>query len=67
MMKVLPHSLAKSQQWEITKGHLRAMWAIDGAISSGEINRPYRFEKSRDFIEAFIKEFENNSFHEGMD
>lgn len=67
MITVLPHALAKAQQWEIAKGHLRALWAIDGAISSGEIDRPYRFEKSKDFIESFIKEFEELGFHEGFD
>ncbi len=66
-MKFLPHSVAKAQQWEITKGHLRAMAAIDGACSTGESERPYRFERVGAAIEQFIQEFEANGFHEGMD
>lgn len=66
-MKFLPHSAAKAQQWEIAKGHLRAMAAIDGACSTGESERPYRFEKVEAAIEAFIKEFESAGFHEGQD
>lgn len=67
MTKFLPHSAAKVQQWEIAKGHLRALTAIDGAVSSGKTKRPYRFEIVGAAIEAFIKEFEENGLHEGMD
>jgi len=67
MKKFLPHSSAKALQWEIAKGHLRAMAALDGAISSSEIEHPYKFEKSEAAIENFIKEFEDAGFHEGMD
>lgn len=66
-MKFLPHSVAKATQWEIAKGHLRAMAAIDGAVSTGEISRPYRFELVEKFIESFIKEFETNGYHDGLD
>jgi hypothetical protein len=66
-MKFLPHSAAKAQQWEIAKGHLRAMAALDGAVSTGEAERPYRYERSSAAIEMFIKEFEDAGFHEGMD
>lgn len=66
-MKFLPHSVAKAQQWEIAKGHLRAMAALDGAISTEESERPYRFEKTSKWIEDFILEFEANGLHEGMD
>lgn len=66
-MKYLPHSAIKAQQWEITKGHLRAMAALDGAISTGETNRPYRFEKVSEFIEKFIIEFQSFGYHEGQD
>ena len=45
MVTFLPHSSAKAQQWEIAKGHLRAVAAIDGALSTGDMERPYRFEK----------------------
>jgi hypothetical protein len=66
-MKFLPHSAAKAQQWEIAKGHLRALAAIDGACSTGETERPYRFERVQAAVEGFIKEFEGAGFHEGMD
>lgn len=63
----LPHSAAKAQQWEIAKGHLRALAAIDGACSTGETERPYRFERVEAAIEKFIKEFEAAGYHEGGD
>jgi hypothetical protein len=65
--KFLPHSVAKAQQWEIAKGHLRAMAAIDGACSTGETERPYRFERVSEAIEKFIKDFEWAGLHEGDD
>lgn len=65
--KFLPHSAAKAQQWEIAKGHLRAMAALDGSVSSSEMTRPYRYEKSSAAIEKFIREFEAESYHEGFD
>ena len=67
MIKFLPHSSAKALQWEIAKGHLRAMAALDGAISTGEYKKPYKFEKTSKFIEDFIDEFEAAGLHEGMD
>ncbi len=67
MAKFLPHSAAKALQWEITKGHLRALAAIDGAVSTAETERPYRFEKVGAAVELFITEFENAGFHEGLD
>lgn len=66
-IKFLPHANAKAIQCEIAKGHLRAMAAIDGAVSTGEFDRPYRFEKTEAFIENFIKDFEANGFHYGFD
>ena len=66
-MKFMPHSAAKAQQWEIAKGHLRAMASIDGACSSGETERPFRFEIVEAAIEKFIKEFEDAGLHEGQD
>lgn len=66
-MKFLPHSAAKLQQWEVAKGHLRALVAIDGAVSSGETERPYRFEVVGAAVEKFIKDFEDNGLHDGLD
>lgn len=63
----LPHSAAKAQQWEIAKGHLRALAAIDGACSTSGSERPYRFEVVEAAIEKFIKEFEDQGLHEGSD
>lgn len=57
-------SALKAQQWEICKGHLRALVAIDGSVSSGDTERPYRFEIVSEPIENFIREFENNGLHE---
>jgi hypothetical protein len=67
MIKFLSHSVAKALQWEIAKGHLRAMAAIDGAVSTGEEERPYKYEITSDAIETFIKYFEDSGYHEGMD
>lgn len=67
MATFLPHSVAKAQQWEIAKGHLRALAAIDGACSTGETERPYRFEVVGAAVEKFIAEFEANGLHEGSD
>lgn len=66
-MKFLPHSVAKATQWEIAKGHLRALAAIDGAVSTSEDERPYRYEVVETAVEKFIKEFEAEGLHEGMD
>ena len=63
----LPHSAAKAQQWEIAKGHLRALAAIDGTVSTAEAERPYRFEVVEAVIEKFIKDFEAEGLHEGSD
>lgn len=57
-------AFAKAEQWEIAKGHLRALIAIEGAVSSGESERPYRFEVLRERIEDFIKKFEEDGLEE---
>lgn len=67
MAKLMLHSAMKAQQWEITKGHLRAMAALDGSVISGEYERPFRYEIIEKFIEGFISEFENNGYHEGRE
>ena len=65
MIRFLPHSAAKAQQWEITKGHLRALVVIDAAVSTDE--RPFRFEKTSEAVEKFIRDFEDAGLHEGWD
>lgn len=67
MVRFLPHSAAKAQQWEIAKGHLRALAAIDGACRTAEMEGPRRYEVVGDAIERFIADFESNGFHEGSD
>lgn len=67
MAQFMPHSAAKAQQWEIAKGHLRALAALDGAVSTGKTDRPYRFERVEAAIETFIRAFEDAGYHEGVD
>lgn len=54
----------KNIQWELAKGHLRAMVAIDASMSSGREERPCRFEIVEQVIEEFIKDFEDNGLNE---
>jgi hypothetical protein len=54
----------KAIQWEIAKGHLRTLAAIDGSASSGETERPYRFERVKEVVEVFISDFEDAGLHE---
>lgn len=54
----------KAIQWEIAKGHLRTLAAIDGSASSGESERPYRFEVVGKAVEKFITDFENDGLNE---
>jgi uncharacterized protein involved in outer membrane biogenesis len=54
----------KGVHWELAKGHLRALVAIDGAMHSAQLERPLRFEEVSDAIEGFIKDFEDNALHE---
>ena len=64
MDRDFPRAAMKALQWEIAKGHLRSLVAIDGAVSSGQIERPYRFEVVSAAIEKFIREFEDKGLHE---
>lgn len=57
-------SAFKGAQWETAKGHLRALVAIDGAMSSGQVERPLRFEVVSQAVENFIKDFEDHGLHE---
>lgn len=54
----------KAMQWEIAKGHLRSLAALEGSASSVESERPYRFEQIRDRVEAFIRAFEDDGLEE---
>lgn len=61
-----PASLAKAAQWELAKGHLRALIAIESAIhgdnqlETGE----YMSEVLSNTIETFIDKFEVQGLHE---
>jgi hypothetical protein len=57
-------SIFKAMQWELAKGYLRSLAAIEGAASSGETERPYRFEQVEKRVEGFIKSFEDDALHE---
>lgn len=54
----------KAMQWEIAKGHLRSLAALEGSVSSGETDRPYRFERVGERIEAFIKSMDEDGLSE---
>jgi hypothetical protein len=59
----------KRIQWEIAKGHLRTLAAIDGSAStpwspSGRTEGPYRFELVEAAVEEFIRDFEADGLHE---
>jgi len=53
--------LAKALVWEETKGHLRALVAASGQTY---VKRSPDSEKVRKVVEAFIKDFEDNGYHE---
>lgn len=54
----------KTLQWEIAKGYLRSLAALEGSVSSGESERPYRFEQIEKRVEDFITAFEDDGMHE---
>lgn len=54
----------KAMQWELAKGHLRSLVALEGSVSGGESERPYRFERVSERIEAFIKDMDNDGLSE---
>ena len=62
--------LAMQQQWEITKGHMRAMVVLAGQRhDTAPINRqgdgPTKFEQLGEQVEAFIEAIEQDGLHEG--
>lgn len=59
-----PIGLAKAILWEEAKGKLRALIAATGAIPSNlERGGGYYLELQKK-IDAFIKSFEDNGYHE---
>jgi len=67
MPKLCLHTAMVAQQWEITKGHLRSMTALHGSVSSGQVERPLKYEKVGSLVEKFIQDFEAEAFNEGID
>lgn len=52
----------KGVQWEIAKGHLRALVAIEGSVGSDAVY--CRLEDVDVAIGKFIADFENRGLHE---
>lgn len=52
---------AKAQQWEVAKGHLRAIAMIDGSSPSGGKSNWEAIQKA---VEDFIRDFEENGHNE---
>jgi len=53
--------MAKTQQWEITKGHLRAVAVVEGSKPS---SMKSHWQETHNAIEAFISDFEERGFNE---
>lgn len=61
---MLPEAL-KAQQWEIAKGHLRALVILQGSYSGRENEyQTIKWQRLEDEIEAFIKKIEGESLAE---
>lgn len=57
--------MRKGVQWEIAKGHLRALVAIDGSRYSGhDPGEKPRYQEVSEAVEAFIRAFEGDGLHE---
>lgn len=65
MSKVQLDAMLKAQQWEITKGHLRAMCVMQGSYSTGGQGREfYKFLELKRMTDEFIIDVETNGLHE---
>lgn len=61
---MLDHAL-KAQQWEIIKGHLRALVSLQGAYNSApDSSTTERFLTLDEKVEVFIKDVEDEALHE---
>ena len=58
-----PIGLAKAILWEEAKGALRALVAAGGQSQSAAERSP-KYEDVLNFVEDFIKSFEDNSYQE---
>ena len=54
----------KACQWELAKGHLRALVALQGSYSSGSEHTAQRFEDAKECVDMFIDAFEGDGLHE---
>lgn len=54
----------KSALWEEAKGKLRALVQVQGCYHDSDPHTKERFRKANARVEAFIKEFADDSLHE---
>lgn len=54
----------KQAQWEITKGHLRALVVMQGSYPSGMVHEARRWEALNKMVENFISDVEGDALHE---
>lgn len=56
----------KAAQWEVAKGHLRALVVMQGSYHSGGMptREAARFEALSKAVEAFIESVEDEGLHE---
>ena len=58
-------SALKAQQWEIAKGHLRALIALQGSYSTVSVKEyPADWEKLEERVNAFISDIEDHGLQE---
>lgn len=61
---MLPEAL-KAQQWELAKGHLRALVSLQGSYSSGrDAHEEKRWLALKAAVDAFIAQIEEEGWHE---
>lgn len=55
--------MIKGQQWEITKGHLRALVHMQGSYVSEGSEPSRKFTELSRLVENFINEVEDNEYN----
>ena len=60
---MLPEAI-KGQQWEITKGHLRAMVSIQGSFCTNTQLSQAKYTRLKELVDSFIGMVEYNALHE---
>ena len=61
------HSALMRQQWEITKGHLRALAALKRSANTACHESPCPFQQVEAVIEAYIADFEGQGLPVGVE